>query len=83
LWSILTRQIDGRGGLGLVFKLIAKYIRKPQRVLYLVCAMLHTSPGRTKEEYKNGSGREARPTIVDERVGIRLAPTGDETKCCG
>jgi hypothetical protein len=27
LWSILTRQIDGRGALVLVLKLIAKYIR--------------------------------------------------------
>src|SRR5215213_4085128 len=37
------------------------------------CAMLHTSPCRVKE-HENGSGKEARPTIVHARVGTRLAP---------
>src|SRR5215217_766858 len=46
--------------------------RRP-RVLDLLCEMLHTSPGRAKEP-QNGWRKEARPTIVQERVGARLAP---------
>src|SRR5919112_2007254 len=46
--------------------------RRP-RVLDLLYEMLHTSPGRAKEP-QNGWRKEARPTIVQERVGARLAP---------
>src|SRR5215216_810062 len=46
--------------------------RRP-RVLDLLYEMLHTSPGRAKE-HENGWRKEARPTIVQEGVGARLAP---------